>query len=417
MFEWLLYVLQGITCIGLAVSVWFYVTSYVGARRVLKAVPSPRAGSGDDRELPGVTILKPLKGLDADLFENLATFCRQDYPRFQIVFGVADAADPAVQVVQRLGEQYPNVATDLVIDPRIHGTNYKISNLENMHEASRYDILVIADSDIRVHSDYLRRIVAALADPKVGVATCLYRAVSTGDFPSFVESLFVNTDFVPQVMVASVVENPTYAFGATMALRRSVLEEIGGFRALTNYLADDYYLGYRVAERGYRLALVDMIVETVLAVGSWPSLVDHQLRWARTYRNVRPRGYFASILTHGVFWSIVHLLLNGFSGSAWSIALSVTGVRMLTAGVISNHYLHAPLSLTQALVVPIKDLFVSAIWFMAFLGDKVQWSGNEFRVHPDGEMRHVSAPQAGVVDPGAYTPPVAEESDPQRAVL
>lgn len=416
MLESLQSVLQWITFLGLAVSLWFYLTSYVGARRVLKAVARPRPASADDAALPGVTILKPLKGLEADLFENLSTFCRQDYPKFQVVFGVADASDPAVQIVQRLREQYPNVATDLVIDPRVYGTNYKISNLENMHATSLHDVLVIADSDIRVRSDYLRHIVAALSDPKVGVATCLYRAVSSGDFPSFVESLFVNTDFVPMVMVASVVENPTYAFGATMALRRSVLDEIGGFRALTNFLADDYYLGQRVAQRGYRLALVDMIVETVLAVGSWPGLVDHQLRWARTYRNVRPRGYFASILTHGVLWSILHLFLNGFSTGAWAIALGLAGVRVLTASVISNHYLHAPLSFAQALLVPVKDLFVSSIWFTAFLGDTVQWSGTEFRVHPDGEMAHVSAP-AAAAGPAAYKPPVAEEPDPQRASL
>ncbi len=413
--EALLWVIRVITVVGVAASAWFYLAAYIGARRVLKhlSVGDQRwSGVGDP---PGVTILKPLKGLDADLFENLSTFCHQDYPTFQLVFGVADAADPAVQVVQRLRDQFPNVDIELVIDSRVYGTNYKISNLENMLPAARHDLLVIADSDIRVRSDYVRRVAAALADPQVGVATCLYRAVSTGDMPSFVESLFVNTDFVPMVLVAGVVENPTYAFGATMALRRAVLEEIGGFRALTNYLADDYYLGYKVARRGYRLVLVDLVVETVLAVGSWRRLVEHQLRWARTYRNVRPGGYFASILTHGPLWGLMVLGLGGFSPRSCLMCALVFALRASSAHRIANAYLHAPLTWRQALFVPIKDLFVSSIWLTAFLGDTIRWSGHEFRVHRDGKMQRLSPelPTAQVSSAigAAYVEPTEEPAD------
>jgi len=393
MHEYLELGLQLFLWVGMGAGAWFYLTTCVGALRVLRTQERTVARV---EVLPAVTVLKPLKGLDADLFENLSTFCRQDYPEFQLVFGVADAKDPAIQVVQRLREHYPNTSIDLVIDPRVYGTNYKVSNLENMYARARYDTLVIADSDIRVRSDYLRRVVAPLADPRVGLATCLYRAVSTGDGPSRVESLCINTDFVPMVLVAGVVETPTYAFGATMALRRSVLEEIGGFRALTNYLADDYFLGHRVAERGYRLALADLVVETVLAVGTWSRLLDHQLRWARTYRSVRPLGYFGAGLTHGVAWATIHLAYNGYSSRAWIVWLSLATLRALTAWVVCNRFLLAPLRIAEAALVPLKDLGVFAVWAAAFLGNSVQWSGHEFVIERNGEMRRVPSHDLGV---------------------
>jgi ceramide glucosyltransferase len=253
-------------------------------------------------------------------------------------------------------------------------------------------VIVIADSDIRVRSDYLRRLVPHLNDPGVGLVTTLYRAVSTGGLPTVVESLFINTDFSPMVLVARVVEKPTYAFGATMALRRSTLDAIGGFLPLANYLADDYYLGNRVAERGYRLALSDMVVETVLAVGGWRRLFDHQLRWARTYRNCRPGGYFSSILTPGTLWATLNLLYNEFSPLACVVAAVVYGTRMTAASRLANRYLHAPLRWQEVWLVPLKDLFVSAIWALCFLNDRVHWSGHQFRVLKGGQMVRVSPP-------------------------
>src|SRR5262249_51218014 len=184
----------------------------------------------------------------------LSTLCTQDYPAFQIVFGVADADDPAAAVVAELRRRYPAVDMHLVVDGRIYGTNHKISNLHNMYRAAKHDLLVIADSDIRVPPDYLRRLAAQLSEPGVGIVTCPYRAVTTRGLPTLMESLFINTDFTPSVLVARLVEERRYAFGATIALRRSVLDEIGGFLPLANLLADDYYLGNRGADRGYGVA-------------------------------------------------------------------------------------------------------------------------------------------------------------------
>lgn len=395
--------------IGIVTSLTFYLVGYYGARDFFRRTRRLDDLRGDEAGLPGVTILKPLKGLDIELLENLLTFCQQDYPSFQIVFGVADADDPGVQVVRHLQAAYPTVRIDLVIDGRVYGSNYKISNLHNMYRAAAHDIIVIADSDIRVSPDYLRRLVTQLHDPQVGVVTCLYRAVNTGGLPTLIESLFINTDFAPMVLLARVVEKPSYAFGATMALRRKTLDEIGGFLPLANYLADDYQLGYRVSERGYQLALSDLVVETVLEVGSWRRLFDHQLRWARTYRSCRPAGYFGSIFTHGTLWATLNMLVNHFSARACLVAALVYAVRIATASTIANRCIKAPLSFGEALLVPLKDLLVSCVWALCFLGDTVRWSGHEFRVSEDGQMVRVSPPVVRQAKPATYPVGVSKE--------
>jgi ceramide glucosyltransferase len=205
------------------------------------------------------------------------------------------------------------VALSLVIDPRVYGANYKVSNLHNMYRHAKYDVVVLADSDIRVGPEYLAHVVEPLRNKNVGVSTCLYRAVNTGGLPTLVESLFINTDFANLVMLARKVETASYAFGATIAMRREVLEEIGGFLPIANLLADDYEIGYRAFQRGYVNELSTEVVDTVLSVGSWRRLYDHQVRWARTYRVNRPGGYFGSLLTHGAFWALLNVVYNGFS--------------------------------------------------------------------------------------------------------
>lgn len=370
---------------GILVSTGYYVAVYFGARQFVRERGDVRPVSGDD--VPGVTILKPLKGLEPDLFENLASFCRQDYPRYQVVCAVADANDPAVPVVRKLMRVYPYVDVRLVVDPTVHGTNYKVSNLYNAYRtAAEYDYLVIADSDIRVPPGYLRTLVADLMRPEVGVVTCLYRARAVGDWPAQIEALFVNTDFSPSVFVARMVETTRYAFGATMAIRREVLEKIGGFLALSRYLADDFFLGNLVTRHGYRVEISPLIVDTVLAVPSWRRLVEHQLRWSRTYRSVRGGSYFALVLTHGCFWVVANLALHSWDVRAWILAAALLGLRLLTARSVAYRYLGVRLGASDLALLPAKDLFLTAMWGAAFSGNQVWWSGHRFRVLAHGEM-------------------------------
>ncbi len=385
------YALQAVLAIGILASAFYYVAS-VFAARAFSRRKLTNGHAGDAQSLPPVSVLKPLKGLEVDLYDNLATFCRQDYPRFEVVFGVADPHDPAIEVVHKLERDFPALTIRLVVDPRIYGANYKISNLHNMVQIAEHDVFVLADSDIRVTPDYIRRLVAQLKDPAVGVVTCVYRAVNTGGIPTLVESLFINADFAPSICVARYVETTAYAFGATIAVRRSVLHEIGGFLRLVDYLADDFYLGYHAVERGYRIVIADLIVETVLAVGTWRRLFDHQLRWARTYRSVRPVSYFGLGVTHGSMWAILNVVVN--LGAPWSVAAAIAlfAIRVATAHQIANRYFHAPMSWLEALCVIPKDLFAGAIWFFAFLGNTVRWSGHEFRITRNGKMVRVDAP-------------------------
>jgi ceramide glucosyltransferase len=336
--------------------------------------------------LPPVTILKPLKGLDVELYENLLSLCGQDYPDIQLVCGVTGETDPAAAVVRRLQREHPHLDITLVVDPRDYGANHKVSNLHNMYRHAKHDVIVIADSDIRVGRDYLRRLVPPLQNPKVGAVTCLYRAVRKDGLPTLIESLFINTDFCGMVMVARKVERATYAFGATIALRRAVLEEIGGFLPIANYLADDYQLGNRVARRGYSLVLSDQVVDTITRVKGWRHLLQHQLRWARTYRVCRPRGYFASIVTHASFWAVVNAAAHGFSAPSCTISLALLCLRQFAAHRLCQHHLGCGLTARELLLVIPKDLLVSMVWFLAFLGNTVTWSERRFRVLRSGEM-------------------------------
>ncbi|GIW43103.1 MAG: ceramide glucosyltransferase [Candidatus Binatia bacterium] len=395
--------LEGIAAVGLLVSAWYYCAVYFGARRFVRQRAVPRVGP--DQELPGVTILKPLKGLEPELFENLASFCQQDYPKFQIVFAVADAADPALMVVRRLMRAFPHVAIDLVVDPTVYGTNYKVSNLQNGYRRARYDYIVVADSDIRVPPTYLRTIVADLRRPEVGVVTCLYRARPSGGWPSRIEALFVNTDFTPSVFVARMVEATRYAFGATMAVRREVLEGIGGFVALSRYLADDFFLGNLVSRRGYRVEISPLIVDTVLAVPSWRRLVEHQLRWSRTYRSVRGGSYFALVLTHGCLWALANLALHASDWRAWCAAAALLALRIGVAWTVAARYLHVRLTPLEIAVLPLKDLFLSAMWASAFFSNTVSWSGHKFRVIANGEMVPIDRGAAAVSPPAVEVSP------------
>jgi ceramide glucosyltransferase len=387
--------------IGLLASAIFYLIELYSARQFF--APDRQAG-GSYR--PAVSVLKPLKGLDIGLYDNLVTLCHQRYTApFQLIFGVADPNDPATAVVRRLQREFPTLDIQLVCDDRVYGSNYKVSNLHNMYRHAKYDVIMLADSDIRVGPNYLARVVEPLRDSAVGLVTCLYRAINTGGLPTLVESLFVNTDFANLVMLARKIEKSSYAFGATIAMRREVLDEIGGFLPIADLLADDYEIGYQVAKRGYRLELSNEVVDTVLAVGTWQRLLDHQLRWARTYRVNRPGGYFGSILTHGTFWAVVNVAYHGFSPLSCAVSGVVVGLRYLVAARMAWTHLRTDLSFPQLLLVGPKDLSVTFVWFAAFLGNEVVWSGHRFQVQRDG----------GMVDLTQAVPPAIEAETPSDA--
>lgn len=371
-------------CLGSAAYVCFATT------RVVLFFRRPRDMAA---ELPPVTVLKPLCGAEPGLYENLLSFCRQDYPAFQVVLGVRDAADPAAEIARDLMTALPDRDIDLIVDPRVIGPNLKVSNLANMYDAAKYDVLVIADSDMRVDSTYLRTVVAPFREPDVGVVTCLYRGTPAGGLASRLGAMGINEWFLPSVLVALAFEDLRYCFGATMAIRRAVLEAIGGFSAIAHNLADDHVLGQLAAREGYRTRLSAYIVENIVDEAGMRGLLRHELRWARTIRSARPIGYAFSFVTYAVPAVCVSLFVNTVTLHR-PIAAAVSAVCPLLArfslhGVIARKI---PSRTRRALVrrvqawclVPARDVLGFIVWLASFLGTRVTWKSQEFSIAPGG---------------------------------
>lgn len=337
-------------------------------------------------EPPAVTILKPLCGEEHELYECLRSFCDQDYPRFQIVFGVADGADPAAETVSRLQREFPHLDLKLVVDRRQHGSSRKVSNLMNIMPLARHDFLVISDSDVRVPRDYLSRIVPPLLDPGVGVVTCPYRGAPRRGLWSLLGSMFINDWFIPSVRVAALCGSRAFAFGVTIALRRQVLADIGGFGAIANQLADDYRLGELTRSRGLRTVLSDVVVETCVDERSFAGLVRHELRWLRTIRAVRPLGYGLSFITFSV---PVALLGCAFTRAAWP-AVVLLGVTALGRIVLHLRVRGTVSSVARDFaVLPLREALSLGLWAWGFATRRVHWRDDRFRVTRDGSVQPV----------------------------
>jgi ceramide glucosyltransferase len=342
--------------------------------------------------LPAVTVLKPLCGAEPGLYANLRSFCEQDYPQYQIVFGVRDPADPALAVVERLVTDFPSLPIDVVINPQVHGSNFKVSNLINMIARARHDVLTIADSDACVGSDYLRLVTAPLLDPKVGLVTSVYRDVPTKSIWSHLGAMYINEWYMPSVLLAWLFGYQGYVSGQTMCLRRETLRAIGGFQAIANYLADDHRLGEMVSGLGLRIALSPYVVRAEHHEPSWDSLARHELRWMRTIRILRPRSYCLLFLSFSLPLAIVGILLSVAQGpasmAAWTLFLTTLLARLVLHFV---PWLRGDRPLLADLwLVPVQDLLMVWVWVRAFFTSRVSWRGSEFDVDADGVMRRLS---------------------------
>ncbi len=332
---------------------------------------------------PPVTVLKPLCGAEPELYASLRSFCDQTYSQFQIVFGVRDPDDPAAAVVRRLQSEYPERALDLVTDARGHGSSLKVSNLINMMRVARHEYLVLADSDVRVPHDYLARVVAPLDDPGVGIVTCSYRGLARGGIWSVLLASFVNDWFIPSVLVAAAFGSRAFAFGATIAMRREVLQAIGGFAAVADQLADDYRLGELTRRRRLRTVLSDVVVDTWVDEPSATGLVLHELRWLRTIRAVRPTGYLFLFLTFG--WPVAAvgcLLARGADAGLGMLAITAAARLLL-------HFCTRKIecAFSQLWVLPINDLFALVLWGWGFVSRRVHWRATRYRVARDGSVQ------------------------------
>jgi ceramide glucosyltransferase len=332
-----------------------------------------------------VTILKPLCGAEPETYECLRSFCDQAYPEFQVVFGVCDSTDPALAIVERLQREFAQLDLGVAIDRRQHGSNRKVSNLINMMPLARHEFLVLSDSDVRVERDYLAKITAPLHDAGVGVVTCAYRGRPRRGLWSLLGSLFINEWFMPSVRVAAIAGSRSFAFGASIAIRREVLASIGGFASIADQLADDYRLGELTRRRGLRTVLSEVVVEVCVAEPSFAELARHELRWLRTIRALRPMGYGFTFITFGMPVAALGVLLARGAAPA---------VGMLVITVLARIMLHLSMrepgsSLTRLAALPVRDALSLALWAWSFVTRRVHWREVRYSVTRDGSAQPV----------------------------
>jgi ceramide glucosyltransferase len=338
---------------------------------------------------PPVSILIPVRGADGETYKNFASFCRQDYPEVQLVFGCRDEGDAAVSIIRRLQAEFPQHHIELVISAHEIGTNAKVSNLHNMYAHATHEYLLIADSDIRVTPDYLRRVIAPLQQAHVGLVTCLYRGANATTFAARLENIGISSTFGPEVMSSRALEGIKFALGSTVALRRTTLDEIGGFAAIADYLADDFWLGNHTAAAGYEVVLSDYVVEHIARPDTMATMFAHQLRWARAVRISRPKSYVGLLLTYGVATSLLLLAALGGSAFGWAMLGLTLFARLLTAFYGGVTLLQDAALRKYLWLVPLRDWLGFGVWVVSFVGQEIRWRDNRFVVRRSGKIEPV----------------------------
>jgi len=364
-------------CVYFAMSLW-------AARRFLRDSSQQPA----TRFAPPVSILRSLKGVDAQMYSAFRSHCLLDYDEYEVVFGATDPDEPALKLVQKLQEEFPLRQIRVIYCPERLGPNGKVSNLAQMLRQAKYEHVVINDSDIVVPRNYLSGAITPLAQAGVGMVTTLYRASGGTTLGSKLEALGLSTDFAGGVLVARALEGVRFGLGATIATTKSVLREIGGLEPLADYLGDDYELGARTAAAGYRVELAGLVVETALPDYSFREFWAHQLRWARNIKDRRRGQYFGLIVTFALVWAIVAVVALPGSWWTWSTLALTTLLRLAAALAVGKGVLHDPRILRDLWLLPLRDATALVIWFVSFCGNTVEWRGMRFRLK-EGKLKSV----------------------------
>lgn len=373
---------------------------------------------------PGVTILKPVRGIDAEAYANFVSFCRLDYPadRVQLIFGALDEDDPALALARLLQAEFPDHSIDVICGgPEARrGHNLKVCNLLSLLPHARHDLLVLCDSDMRVPPDYLRRVagpfknsgqwsaggepqvqstsqpgppIAYHRPPTTGLVTCPYRGVEAHSLPALLEGLGIGASFIPSALVSRAIEGVGFAFGSTIALPKAALQEIGGFESLLDELADDFRLGQGMRRAGYEVVVSDCVVDDVLGAERFGPMWARRLRWARTVRSCRPAGYAGSVVTHGTPWALLFLLSMGGAAAGWTVLLAVLLLRGVSAAWIAVRSTGDGLVARWFALLPLSDLLDFALFLASYAGRAIVWRGERFRLLPGGKLTKETRPQ------------------------
>lgn len=352
----------------------YYIAAILATRRFFgKSAPRPAAGFS-----PPISILKPVHGIDFASYENFSSFCRQNYPLYEILFCVNSLDDKAVPLVHRLVQEFPHISIRLLSDAPQIGTNRKVNNLALLTREAKYDILVQSDGDVRVGPDYVRNLTVVFADPNVGVASCLYRGVAQPNLFARLEALGAASDFHAGALVADWKEGITFALGASVATTKSWLARIGGYEALANQLADDYEIGNRVHKAGGKVLLSQEIVATMYPALGAKEFWEHQLRWARTVRICRPASFLALIVTQGLPWAILAALVAPFAWLSAAYLAAYAVLRIVMAWVVGVQGLNDDVVRSKWYLIPLRDLIYFGVWLASFVSNRVTWGGVEY---------------------------------------
>ena len=390
MMHFILTIAQILAVVGIVSSSLYYLLCLWSASNFMAEQEAGRSARSA-HALPPVSILKPLKGTDPEIYESFRSHCRQDYPEYEIIFGVSDPNDAAIESVKALQREFPDRRIRLVRSPTILGANVKVSNLAQMMTEARYDYILVNDSDIRVEPDYLRRVIAPLSDSQTGMVTCLYRGVAAATPGSRLEALGISTDFCAGVLVARQLEGGIhFGLGSTLVLRRAELEKIGGFASIVNHLADDYELGKRIADLGLAVKLSDVVVETYLPAYDVLDFFAHQLRWARGVRDARSGGYFGLAFTFGILWALLAVAASGGALWSWGTLASTVFLRFAVALAVGSKVLRDRQVLRYVWMIPLRDLVAVVVWIVSLGGHTVTWRGDQFTLR-DGKLTRVDS--------------------------
>lgn len=373
-----IYVLTGwafvlLSLIAMGFTVGTAATLWSGARSSRKSVRAP------------VTLLKPLHLAEPELEHNLRSYFDQDYQGpVQIVFGARSWADPALKIVERLQRDYPVADVDVVVGPRLGGSNPKVANLINMMARAKHDVLILSDSDIRVGPNYVREVATALDEPGVGAVSCLYSGRPIGNLWSALAAMNIDYHFVPNARFGIALGLTEPCFGSTIALRRQTLDEIGGFESLSNVLADDYELGRAIREKGYRLSIpAQPMVEHVCGQRSASALVRQELRWAKTNLMLARSGYAGTLLTYPFPLALFALVFHGFSTLSLGLVMAALASRLFLA-LQSGRLLGA--SADRIWLLPVRDVLSFGVFVASFFGKTIMWRGTRYLAGPNGAL-------------------------------
>jgi len=337
-------------------------------------------------EAPPLSVLKPLHGVDEGLEENLRSFFEQKYPEFEILFAVRSADDPAIQVVERLRSRYPHIPSTLIVVGDAPYPNAKVFSLDRMLAAARHDLIVMADSDIRVTPTMLATIAAEFQDPALGLATCPYRATPGRSPWSTLEAVGLNTEFIGGVLVARMLDGMKFALGPTIAARRQALTAIGGFDAVKDYLAEDFVMGKLAAELGWGVILSSYVIEHRIGSQAFVPNVKHRLRWNRSTRRSRPWGYVGQVFINPL---PLALLLWAVSPAWWPLAAATLLLRAAAGWATAGLALRDPLVRRLWYLVPLQDIASFLAWIGGFFGNTIVWRGRRYFLLPDGRFELV----------------------------